>query len=236
MKCPQCGYVSFDYLDRCRRCAADWTSGRALLGVQIPEAAPAQSEAPVPVEEEWQGPAASELALEEEFDRLYERLKKEEEKTSEVRWAGFFRRACAFGIDLLVLSAFSTALFYGVYVGYKVGLAAHHQRLSLHNLSALLKILLFAWPALMAGYFVLLHGMEGKTIGKWLLRMRVVGANRSPVTYRQALIRGLGYLPSAFLGLGFLWILLSREKRAWHDLLAGTWVIREMVPSRSLKN
>lgn len=226
MKCPQCGYVSFDYLDRCGRCGADWASERARLGIGVIDLVQTDIEGPA-LAGEGKSPVALELLLEGEFDRLYERLKKEEEETPTVHWAGFLRRTFAFGIDLLVLSAFSAVLFYGVYVGYKVGLAAHHQRLSLHNLSALLKILLLAWPALMAGYFVLLHGMEGKTIGKWLLGVRVVGANQSPVTYRQAFIRWIGYLPSAFLGLGFLWILLSREKRGWHDLLAGTWVIRE---------
>jgi uncharacterized RDD family membrane protein YckC len=31
----------------------------------------------------------------------------------------------------------------------------------------------------------------------------------------------------ASIGLGILWIVWSREKRAWHDFLARTWVVRE---------
>ncbi|PYJ14581.1 MAG: RDD family protein, partial [Verrucomicrobia bacterium] len=47
-------------------------------------------------------------------------------------------------------------------------------------------------------------------------------------TYRQAFLRSLGTVVSvAPLGLGFLWIIWSREKRGWHDFLARTWVIRD---------
>jgi len=76
-------------------------------------------------------------------------------------------------------------------------------------------------------YFVLFHGMDGKTIGKWFLSLRVVGAERERIGYRRACLRWIGSLAFAPLLLGFLWVLLSREKRAWHDYLARTWVIRE---------
>jgi hypothetical protein len=33
MKCPKCGYTSFDYLDECKKCGADISDIRALLGV-----------------------------------------------------------------------------------------------------------------------------------------------------------------------------------------------------------
>ena len=61
-----------------------------------------------------------------------------------------------------------------------------------------------------------------------------IGANQAPVSYRQAMVRWFGYVAFAFFGIGFLWILLSREKRAWHDLLARTWVVRDLaVTARS---
>lgn len=34
MKCPACGYVSFDYLDACRRCHADWVEYKRRLGLK----------------------------------------------------------------------------------------------------------------------------------------------------------------------------------------------------------
>lgn len=179
------------------------------------------------MEAERKSTAALELLLEEEFDRLYERLKSEEEHAGTIQWGGFFRRACAFFVDLLVLSFLSIVLFYFAYVGYSVGLAAHHQTLSEENLDVFILFLSLGSLALVTGYFVLFHGMEGKTIGKWLLGLRVVGPDQEPITYSRALLRWIGTMISAIFGLGFLWILFSREKRGWHDLLARTWVIRE---------
>ena len=171
--------------------------------------------------------AALELVLEEEFNRLYERLLREEKRGAEILWGGFFRRLYAFSVDLLVLSILSFALFYFVYTGYRVGLAAHQQTLSGESLDVFLFLCLVGWLCLVTGYFVLLHGMAGQTLGKWLLGLRIVGANQAPITYRQALVRWAGSWIAALMGAGLLWILFHPQKRGWHDLLAGTWVIRE---------
>ena len=167
------------------------------------------------------------IALDGAFDRPHARLKGEEGEQRNVRWGGCLRRVWAFLIDAVVLWALSLLLFYLGYVGYKIGLAASGNRFTLDDFMAFLRISIWSWLFLTGGYFVLLHGMDGRTVGKWLLGLRVVAAERVPVTYGQALIRWLGCLPSAFFGLGFLWILLNRERRGWPDLLAGTWVIRE---------
>jgi uncharacterized RDD family membrane protein YckC len=167
-----------------------------------------------------------ELLLDEEFDKLYERLKAEE-RDGEIRWGGFWRRASAFFVDSVVLGLLSLLLFYSAYVAYSVGLAAHYRALSWNRLEGFFRLLIFAWTLLVTGYFVLFHGMEGKTIGKWLLGLRVVGVRQEPITYSQALLRWIGLVVSAPFGLGLLWILWSREKRGWHDFLARTWVIRE---------
>ena len=172
------------------------------------------------------GTAILEHRLDREFDRLYARLKDEEGKTEKVPWAGFFRRSCAFYIDVAILYALSSFLFYLIYVAYTVGLAIHGQELDLENLGYFLRILFFAGLLLVGGYFVLLHGMDGRTVGKWLLGLRVVSVNRTPITYGQALARLLGTIPATFFGIGFFWILVNRERRGWHDILARTWVIK----------
>lgn len=227
MKCPECGYITFDHLDRCNRCGADWGSGLARSSIEASVPSTGRRGGSSILEGKRIGAVALELLLEEEFDRLYERLKREE-KAGEIQWGGFLRRACAFFVDLLVLFFLSLVLFYFAYVGYRVGLAAHPHALSLDKLIVFLRILLLAWLSLVAGYFVLFQGMEGKTVGKWLLGLRVVGVNQQPITYSQALIRWIGYFPSALFVLGFLRIVWSREKRGWHDLLARTWVIKEL--------
>jgi uncharacterized RDD family membrane protein YckC len=170
--------------------------------------------------------AELEALIEREFDRLYARLEREEQ-ASAARWGGFFRRASALVVDILVLSLFSLLLFYLSLVGYSVGLAAHDRSISWEMKMELVRVVLLAWVCLVGGYFVLLHTLEGRTVGKWLLGLRVVGADQARIGYLRALTRFIVAALSAPLVLGFLWILWSREKRAWHDLVARTWVIRE---------
>lgn len=212
MRCPKCGYITFDHLKQCKRCGTEWEAGR--------------SPSPVSTEEKQSVPAV-ELFLDDEFDQLYQRLKREEQRTDQARWGGFFRRAAALIVDIWILAVLSLMLFYFAYVSFNVGLAAHQRQLSGGNLGFFLRLLFVAWVFLVTAYFVLLHGMEGRTIGKWLLGLRVVGAQDQPISYGQALIRWLASLVSGFSVLGFFWIIWQREKRGWHDLLARTWVVRE---------
>jgi uncharacterized RDD family membrane protein YckC len=72
----------------------------------------------------------------------------------------------------------------------------------------------------------------GTTPGKRLLRLYVIPVGGSPgrgagIGFGKALLRYLGYFPSlALLGMGFVLVAFSREKRALHDLIAGTTVVR----------
>jgi uncharacterized RDD family membrane protein YckC len=71
---------------------------------------------------------------------------------------------------------------------------------------------------------------SGRTPGKSLLGLAVIGGDGGPgvgIGWRAAVTRALGYLLSSLpLGLGFLVVLFRKDKRAWHDLLAGTWVVK----------
>ena len=253
MKCPSCGFVTFNELDRCKRCGTDWVSERDRFGVKpllIPaDRALRRSSETEPVRAAQDpgvtptGPSTMEPRLDEEFDRLYLNLKEKEpkvgkeeivgkieraQKTQRAPWGGFVRRSCAFYIDVAIITALSYFLFYLIYVAYTVGLAAHGQVLTLDRLGFFLSILGAMWISLVAAYFVLLHGMDGRTVGKWLLGLRVVAAYGNPITYGQAFSRLVCTIPSALFGLGFFWILWNREKRGWHDILARTWVIRDL--------
>jgi uncharacterized RDD family membrane protein YckC len=148
---------------------------------------------------------------------------------AEPRYGGFWRRLGAFVIDLAMIFLLCTVMAVMAYVAYKVGLAAHNRGMSLGNASPLVVLLTMAGVFLTTAYFVVFHGMDGQTIGKLVFHLRVVGADRQHISYRRALLRWLGTvgLGMASLGLSLLWILWSREKRAWHDFLARTWVIRE---------
>ncbi|MDE3156710.1 MAG: RDD family protein [Acidobacteriota bacterium] len=85
----------------------------------------------------------------------------------------------------------------------------------------------------LAGFLLLLNGgylaaftAGGQTIGKMVGGLQVVSDNDDPVTIGRALLRtllwGLEALP---VGLGFLSIVISRDRQALHDRVAHTRVV-----------
>jgi uncharacterized RDD family membrane protein YckC len=67
----------------------------------------------------------------------------------------------------------------------------------------------------------------GGTIGKLLTGLKIVRPNSQNLSFWRAYFRNIiGYMISGcFLWLGFIWILIDKEKRTWHDQIADTYVI-----------
>lgn len=66
----------------------------------------------------------------------------------------------------------------------------------------------------------------GQTLGMRSWRLRVEKTNGSPLDPATAALRFFAALLSVLpAGLGLLWILVDRERRAWHDRLTGTRVV-----------
>jgi len=76
------------------------------------------------------------------------------------------------------------------------------------------------------GYFAVSWGVAAKTVGMAVLGIRVVGRDGGELTVRQGVVRALAF-PFSFLllGLGFVGIVVGRERRALHDVIAGTTVV-----------
>lgn len=88
------------------------------------------------------------------------------------------------------------------------------------------------WLALAVVWLFLYHWVGlatfGKTPGKLLLGLRVVHRDGSILKGGRAAIRVITLpLSYAVFGLGFSGILLGRERRALHDVLAGSAVVYE---------
>lgn len=76
-------------------------------------------------------------------------------------------------------------------------------------------------------YHVSFWTLKGTTLGGIICQLRVVRVDGTPVRLPDALVRGLtGIFSLAVLGLGFLWILKDPERQAWHDRIAGTYVVK----------
>jgi uncharacterized RDD family membrane protein YckC len=134
--------------------------------------------------------------------------------------AGFASRFIAFifdcvvsiGVFLLILGAASFA------ASVLTGSSIHWSRGNTWVVVAF-----FAWEFLYYAYF---WTASGKTLGMVLLGVRVVGQDGSIVGTRRGLIRTLAFpLSFIILGLGFLGILLRRDRRALHDVIADTAVV-----------
>jgi len=81
---------------------------------------------------------------------------------------------------------------------------------------------------LMAGYFIVLEGRSGQTLGKKALNLRVVTPDGDRIGYIKAFVRYVGKTVSwIILGIGFIMAAFDGEKRALHDRMCETRVIRE---------
>lgn len=125
-----------------------------------------------------------------------------------VEYMGFWIRLAALLIDLILL------VIVNLLVTFALG----------ESLITSLLNLAINW-----GYAVIMIAWRGQTVGKMMVGIQVVD--------RQGNIPGIGtvllrevvgkFLSGIALGLGYLWVAWDREKRGWHDHIAGTYVVRK---------
>jgi uncharacterized RDD family membrane protein YckC len=66
----------------------------------------------------------------------------------------------------------------------------------------------------------------GTTPGHALLGLRIVKSDGSKADFGTMFIRSLGKIVSGlFFGLGFYWAIFDKDRQAWHDKMAGTYVV-----------
>jgi uncharacterized RDD family membrane protein YckC len=76
-------------------------------------------------------------------------------------------------------------------------------------------------------YFVAFWAWKGTTLGGIVCGLRVVRVDGRPLSGADAIIRGLASLFSILpFGIGFFWILRDPLQQAWHDKIAGTYVVK----------
>jgi len=122
-----------------------------------------------------------------------------------LRYAGFGDRFIAWLIDAILLGAINVVLF-----------IAFSQSGASQGFSFLIG----------AGYYIIGNG-TGATLGKYTVGLRCVDANGELPGLGRAAVRYIVSIFSALaLLIGYLWVLWNPEKRTWHDLAAGTYVIR----------
>jgi uncharacterized RDD family membrane protein YckC len=133
-------------------------------------------------------------------------------------YAGFWRRFAAYLIDSLLLGALQFTLIVIVQV------------IAPNDLRAQANVapvgLVLAWA-----YFALMESSPAQaTVGKMALDIYVTDRSGDPIDFRRASIRYWAKLVSTLvLMLGWLMAAFPPSKRALHDYLAGTHVLRRAV-------
>jgi len=145
--------------------------------------------------------------------------------TTATRYAGLVSRTIAYLTDaLLVAVTFTAGTVVVGLIASVIGIEA--QALARAVTSAYLLVL----PASLATYNLLFWGLAGRTPGMALVGVRVATTRGRAVSWPAALVRAvvLAYFP-----LGALWMLVDRRRQGVHDKLAGTAVIRTIIPARA---
>lgn len=135
------------------------------------------------------------------------------------RYAGPVSRALAAAIDVGVVLA-----SYSVGVGILGFLGRALLDVSLEEGTGVVATLaLLAWGAV---YLAASTAVAGRTVGKAVVGLKVVSRDGRPVRPRACLVRVLVLpLSTSFFAIGLLMVVLRRDHRALHDLLARTAVV-----------
>jgi uncharacterized RDD family membrane protein YckC len=116
--------------------------------------------------------------------------------------AGFLERAAAFALDAILV------------------LIVRQMLVLNDNDGAVFFLMLLA-------YHVGFWTWKGTTVGGIICQLRLVRADGARLRFVDSLVRGLSAIFSlAVLAIGALWILRDPERQAWHDKIAGTYVVR----------
>lgn len=136
--------------------------------------------------------------------------------------AGFFPRFCAYVLDWFVLYTFGTLL--NSALGWKPPEAFTPQFFG----STLFWKMMALDVAVSFAYTVFFISSYGATPGKFMMGLRIVAASGGRIGFGRAFLRWLGEFVSALtLGVGYLMVLWHPERRALHDLIAGTKVVMQ---------
>lgn len=135
-------------------------------------------------------------------------------------YGGFWLRVCASLID------FCITYVVGVSIKVAMGLPAFAQAPKEQLTATLFATAL----SLMAGfcYYTFFQWRFSATVGKQVLGLVVLDAQTlAPVSIGQIVTRyGMHIVSSLCFGLGLFWVGLDKNKRGWHDKVAGTVVVQ----------
>jgi len=172
---------------------------------------------------DWTTWSKVETALKAEFqvetikDILEEKILPKLNAEKKINYAGFWVRLCAFAIDFIILQLIFTLL---------TPFHSNFGEITPTTISDLMPPILFFFSLMFFydSYFV--KNYSG-TPGKIALGLAVVCSNGETITWNRAFLRAfVGCFSSFLFGAGCLLAAFDTEKRALHDFMADTRVLK----------
>ena len=162
---------------------------------------------------------------------------------------GFFKRLIVMVYDALLLSGallFTSLLMMAIFNAlapdsFYLGTPIEGQLSSLQHsdLGRRAGGILLTINAILVSFFFYgwfwTHG--GQTLGMKVWHLYLVKSDGKFIGWRQAAIRYMAAIASwCTLGLGFIWILISPSRSAWHDSLSSTMIVLSKPENQSKHN
>ncbi|HEX9667706.1 MAG TPA: RDD family protein [Thermodesulfobacteriota bacterium] len=254
MKCPKCGFNSFDFLEKCKKCGSStgvkpesdalykshelskrYEEAKTKRSTEderkkIEDVVVKQSE-----KEETTENVEEVLSLDYNADSSNHVLtletnpiieyETETPKTDRVKsdLAGFSTRSISLLIDLVIIfSLTALVLSTGIYI------AANDLIFDTDYTLNFIATIFFFLIIVCSSYFVFLEGYGGKTIGKMIMGITVIGDDGGSIDIIKAFTRwAVSFFSASFFFIGFLWALFDSKSQTWHDKIAGTLVVKE---------
>ncbi len=140
--------------------------------------------------------------------------------------AAFWPRFGAYLIDGVLIALIAAGL---ALLGIALAVAIAPDDGDGSAIAAVVSVLGFTAAFVIGGGLAWRFSARGTSPGARAAGVRIVDKHGNPPGLGRGLARLLvaWFLSGQILSLGYLWAIWDREKRTWHDHLAGTWVVRD---------
>ncbi|RJP23969.1 MAG: RDD family protein [Deltaproteobacteria bacterium] len=161
-------------------------------------------------------------------------MDRQEQTPEHPPYAGFWSRAAARIIDLVLIIAVFNVIYLidrlGADSGLWTGSGLGEGEAGGFSMANVLRGFFFlSFPIF---YYVYLHGTCGQTFGKMAMKIKVVNEDGTPLDARKAFLRWLGYfLCDLTFHIGYIWAAFDSRKQGLHDKVCKTLVVRTDGPA-----
>ena len=141
--------------------------------------------------------------------------------TVEKEFAGFWIRFLAYIIDYIIILIGAVIILFVIWTIFPEINSFSNEELE--GLGTFIGFLVFAF------YFWIGTSVHQTTIGKRVLKLKVISSDENKVSWGKGFMREIlgKFLSSLLLGIGYLMIAFTKEKQGLHDIIAGTYVVKE---------